>query len=410
MVVTGRGVVSPFGVGVPRFVEALRDCRSAVQTMGDGWNQGVRGTACRLACPAEKEIDVQSIPRKHRRSMGRGALLAQLAASEAVAEAGIGDSLLRSGRVGVAIGDTLTSPSSLEAFFHHYLVDRDVTQVAANGFFRVMGHSSAANVAVSLGASGRVLGTPAACAASVVATAISTELIRIGVQDVMICGGAEECHPTTSAIFDILGAASTHFNDRPEAAPAPFDRDRDGTVCGEGAGVLVVETEDHARARGALPLADVLGVAATCDGTQMANPAVDSMERCIRLALADAELEADAIDYVNAHATGTVQGDGAEAEVLARVFGAETPVSGLKGYIGHTLGASGVLESIAVLDMMRSDYLLPTGKLRNVAPECAGIRHVLAVERRLTRRAVKCCFGFGGINAVLILGRRTDGA
>lgn len=410
VVVTGRGAVSPYGVGVDRLIEGLRNRRSTVRTMEDDWTKGVRGTACRLACPVEGEVDIQTIPRKHRRSMGRGALLAQLAATEAVSEAAITEQLLRSGRLGVAIGDTLTAPSSLEDFFSRYLIDRDVSQVAANGFFRVMGHSCAANVAVALGAAGRVLGTPAACAASSLAVVVSAELIRGGVQDVMVCGGAEECHPTTSAIFDILGAASTHFNYSPDSAPAPFDRDRDGTVCGEGAGILVVEAEDHARARGARPLADVLGVAATCDGAQMANPGVESMERCIRLALTDAGLDADDIEYVNAHATGTVQGDEAEAEALARVFGAETPVSGLKGYLGHTLGASGALESIAVLDMIREGYLLPTGKLRNVASECAGIRHVVAVEHRPIAHAVKCSFGFGGINAVLVFGRRIDGS
>ena len=410
VVVTGCGGVSPFGVGANRLVHALRAGRSAVRTMGQEWTRGVRGTACQLACPVEEEIDFKVIARKHRRSMGRGALLAQLASAEALAQAGVHEPLLRGGRVGVALGDTLTGPSSLEDFYRCYLVEKDVSQVAANGFFQVMGHSCAANVAAAFGITGRVQGTPAACAAASLAATVSVELIRAGVQDVMVCGGAEECHPTTSAIFDIVGAASTHFNDRPERAPAPFDRERDGTVCGEGAGVLILESEEHARARGARPLAEVLGVAATCDGEQMTQPGVESMERCMRLALADAGLEPKAIDYVNAHATGTVQGDRTEAEAIARVFGDRTPVSGFKGYLGHTLGASGALESIVVLDMMSEGYVLPTGKLRHVAPECSGIRHVLEVERRPVARAMKCSFGFGGVNAVLIFGGRTDAA
>jgi 3-oxoacyl-[acyl-carrier-protein] synthase II len=317
---------------------------------------------------------------------------------------------LESGRTGAVVGDTFPSAGSLEDFYRLYIVERDIRQVPAGGFFRVMGHSCSANVAACLGLRGRVLATPAACAAGAFAVGTGLELIRWGVQDVVLCGGVEELHPTTSAIFDIVGASSTHWNDAPERSPAPFDRGRDGTVCGEGAGFIVLESEEHARRRGARILARALGFAGLSDGSVMAQPGLESMIRCMVSALDDAESTAGEIDYISAHATATIHGDAAEATAIARVFGDAVPVSGLKGYIGHTLGASGTIESIACLEMMAGNYIIPTGKLREVDPECSIIRHQLTLESRRIRRIIKSSFGFGGMNAVLVFGRNDNGS
>ncbi len=378
--------------------------------MASEWGGLVQGMACMLGAPLTEKIDATAIPRKHRRGMGRSAILVQIAVLEAVGHAGLSDEHLHSQRTGAVVGDTFPSAASLEDFYKLYITERDIRQVPAGGFFRVMGHSCSANVAACLGLRGRVLATPAACAAGAFAVGTGLELIRWGVQDVVLCGGVEELHPTTSAIFDIVGASSSHWNDAPERSPAPFDVDRDGTVCGEGAGVLVLESEEHARNRGARIHADVLGYAGLSDGSNMAQPGLESMIRCMESALADADVAPDGIDYINAHATATPHGDLAEAAAIAKVFGDKVPVSGLKGYIGHTLGASGTIESIACLEMMAGDYIIPTGKLRKVDPECSIINHQLTLESRRIRRVVKSSFGFGGMNAVLVFGRHDNGS
>jgi 3-oxoacyl-[acyl-carrier-protein] synthase II len=410
VVVTGYGVISPYGVGVDRLMGGLREQTSAVRSMAAEWQGLAQGMVCMLGAPVPEAIDVASIPRKNRRGMGRAAMLAQLAVREAVQHAALSPDLLRSGRAGAVVGDTIPSAGSLEGFYRHYLMERDIRQVPAGGFFRVMGHSCSANIAACLGLRGRVLATPAACAAGAFAVGTGMELVRWGVQDVVLCGGVEELHPTTSAIFDIVGASSSHWNDAPERSPAPFDKNRDGTVCGEGAGFLVLESEQHAEQREARILARVLGFGGVADGSNMAQPGLESMVRCFKSALQDAALSPQEIDYVNAHATATTHGDRAEATAIAQVFGDAVPVSGLKGYIGHTLGASGTIESIAGLEMMAGGYIIPTGKLQQVDPECAMVRHQLALESRRIDRFVKSSFGFGGMNAVLVFGRYDNGS
>lgn len=404
VVVTGFGAVTPYGVGARRFYEGLRSGRTTVRSMEGVWSEPISGTYCRLAAPFEGEPDLGGLPRKLRRTLSRAAAMAWTAASEAIAQAGIGESVIRSGRCGVALGDTLSSPSSLMDLFGHFLVRKDVSTVPSGSFFRVMSHGGAANVAHVLGLCGRVLATPAACAAGACAVGTGFELIRWGVQDAMLCGGVEECHPATSAIFDVVGASSTHFNDAPERSPAPFDEARDGTVCGEGAGVLLLEAEEHARARGAAIVGRVLGYASSSDGSQLVHSSPESMVRCMRDALMSAGVGPERIGYVNAHATGTVQGDAGEAAAIASLFGRSVPVSGLKGYIGHTLGASGALEAIASLAMIAAAEILPTAKLENVAAECSGIRHVRSRQAAELRAVLKNSFGFGGVNAALVLG------
>jgi len=406
VVITGYGVISPFGAGVERMMHGLERGECRVRSLGDDWNGEVDGTYCRLGAPVDDSLDLRAIPRKNRRSMSRGAQFAQLATLEALSQAALPQEILSSGRVGVAFGSTITGPCSLADFYDDFLVKRSVRQVPANGFFRVMGNSTAANVANCLGVTGRVHSTPAACASGAVAIGMGFELIRGGVQDVMICGGEEELHPSTTAIFDTVGAASSHFNDQPERAPAPFDQDRDGTVCGEGSGALILESEDHASRRGATVLGRVHGFGCAADGENMAHPGTSAMVRCMQLALADAKTDAARVGFVSAHGTGTIHGDRAEAVAIHEVFGDSTPVSSLKGYTGHTLGASGAIEAVATLEMMQRNLLVPTAKLRNVDPGCAGVRHLQTLERTSVDLALKCCFGFGGSNGAVLLGRK----
>ncbi|MDQ7008238.1 MAG: beta-ketoacyl-[acyl-carrier-protein] synthase family protein [Acidobacteriota bacterium] len=405
---TGYGAITPYGVGVATLIEGLKAGRSAVCNMSQYWSENVEGRYCMLAAPVLEGFEERSIPRRLRRSMGRSACLTYVAVQEAIEHAELPGDTLKAGRVGVAFGESMPSASALETFFDEYLLKRSLANIPAGGFFRVMGHSVAANVANAFGVTGRVAGTPGACASGAMAVGLGYEMVSFGVQDVMICGGVEECHGLTSAVFDILGASSTHWNAHPERSPAPFDRDRDGTVCGEAAGAIVVEAEEHALRRGAPILARVLGFAGIGTGNGMAQAGSASMERCLRMALSDAGLEAEYVGYVNAHATATIQGDSAESSAIRAVFGGGVPVSGLKGYFGHTLGASGAVESIASIEMMLGGYLVPTGKLRNVDECCQGINHVREFQQADLDAIVKCSFGFGGINAALVLGRYED--
>jgi 3-oxoacyl-[acyl-carrier-protein] synthase II len=223
----------------------------------------------------------------------------------------------------------------------------------------------------------------------------------------MLCGGTDELHVMTNVSFDIVQAASFKYNDSPSQTPRPFDQDRDGTVCGEGAGCVVLESEESAKARGAKILGEISGFATLSSGVHIAQPDQQSIEKCMSMALQNAQLETTDVDYINAHATGTLVGDVSEAQAIQQVFGNQVPVSGFKGYFGHTLGASAVLELIASFKMLQKDTLISTKNLENVDPSCAGINHITENTNKRINYFVKNSFAFGGINTVLIAKKET---
>lgn len=272
-------------------------------------------------------------------------------------------------------------------------------------FFHIMNHSCAANVAQTLDISGRILAPSAACSTGCQALGYGFELIAMGKQEMMLCGGADEFHPLTAATFDIINAASIVFNDAPTRTPRPFDRSRDGVVCAEGAGVVLLESLDSAIKRGAPILAEIVGFATVSDPKSIANPNVEAMERCMRLALKDADLSADDIGYVNAHATATEQGDIAESKAISRVFGEMVPVSSLKGHMGHTMAASGSLELIGALEMMKQGRLVPTLNLEEVDPACSVLNYLRQVEDVDIDAFIKNSFAFGGVNSSIVVRR-----
>jgi len=338
--------------------------------------------------------------------MGRVAVLAYLASLEALEHARISDHYFGSGRLGVSFASTMGSTGSIKQFFKACLEKSQVGEIPANIFFQCMSHTCAANIAQALGITGRVLSPNAACASSLQAIGCGMEAIQQGDQDIVICGGADELDATTAACFDLVRAASSHFNDEPQRTPRPFDKDRDGIVCGEGAGALVLESQESAEARGAKILAEVAGYATTSDGTHLAQPHSESIIACLEKALDVSGFRPDYVEYVNAHATGTMQGDREEAEALQQVFGARSvPVSSLKGHFGHTLGACGAIELIACLRMQENGYLLPTMNLETPGEGCEGLDHVTTLRRACFDRFAKNSFAFGGINAVLMLRR-----
>ena len=400
VVITGIGVISPFGNGLPALMQGITEGRNAVQRM-EGWEQ-YQGLRSLVGAPVEIR-DEKKIPRQKRRSMGRMSIFAAQAADEAIADAGIALSSEDPWRIGCVIGSTMGSAKSINDAFEIMLPDKDLSRLNSTMFFQSMSHTAAVNTAQYLGLNGTIMAPAAACASALHAIGIGYDLIRLGRQDVLLCGGAEELHPTVTGSFDILFAASMKYNDDPKRTPRPFDRDRDGLVCGEGSGLIVLEDYERAVRRKARIYAEVIGFSTTANGQHVSQSNRESMVSCMRRALVDAGVTSAEIDYINAHATATLQGDQEEAEAIREVFGSSVPVSSLKGYIGHTLGASGAIELSATLSMMANGEIHPTLNLESVAPDCSGIDHVTVPRRKQLRTVLKNGFAFGGINAALVV-------
>jgi 3-oxoacyl-[acyl-carrier-protein] synthase II len=402
VVISGVGAVSPLGNDVASLVAGIEEGRSAVRYM-EGWDRYV-GLRSLVAAPAELTNE-RAIPRKSRRSMGRMSILAVQATEQSLGDAGLGPESLSSSRLGCIIGSTMGSAGSLCETFETMLPERDLSRLSAMKFFQCVSHTASMNVAQHLGITGCVMATSAACASSLQAIGVGYDLIRMGRQDVMLCGGSEELHPTVTGSFDILFATSTGYNDDPQRTPRPFDADRDGLVCGEGCGILVLEERERALDRGAKIYAEIVGYHTAGSGEHVSQSNRESIVHCLRESLASAGLSPADVDYISAHGTATRHGDEVEAQAIAEVFGDTVPVSSLKGYIGHTLGASGALDLIVSLAVMEKGVIYPTLNLDTVDEACGGVAHVMEPLRRDVRVVMKNCFAFGGINASLVCRR-----
>ena len=404
VVITGLGAVTPMGVGVEALQAGLAGGRCATVSRRDEWQHFLNMHSL-VAAPGP-DLNEKIVPRQNRRSMSRMSFYGHDAARQALADAfGDGSSWLdhfSAGRFGCIIGSTTGSPIALSETFEMMLPDRDIGKLNAVSFFQCVSHTVAMNVAQCLGITGSVLATNSACASGLQAVGAAYDLVRLGRQDAVLCGGSEELHPSVTGSFDVLFAASARYNDTPSETPRPFDRDRDGIVCGEGAGILLLEDFDHARSRGAKIYAEVLGYHTCASGDHISQSNRTALIRCLRQALDSADIRPEQIDYVNAHAAGTVQGDAEEAATIREIFGDRVPVSSLKGNLGHTLGASGPIELIATLIMMRDSVICPTLHLDNPASDCDGIRHITAPVSQQIDTIIKNSFAFGGINAALV--------
>lgn len=402
VVISGVGAVSALGSDVPSLVTGIEQGRSAVRYM-EGWNQYV-GLRSLVGAPAELKNE-KAIPRKSRRSMGRMSIFAVQAAEQALADAGLEREEIGSGRAGCIIGSTMGGAESLNETFETMLPEKDLSRLTAMKFFQCVPHTAAMNVAQYLGITGCVMATSAACASSLQAIGTGYDIIRLGKQDVVLCGGSEELHPTVTASFDLLLATSCGYNDDPQRTPRPFDSKRDGLVCGEGCGILLLEEYGRALSRKARVYAEVVGYNTAASGDHVSESNRESIVLCLREAMASAGVSPRDIGYINAHGTATVHGDKVEAQAIREVFGDTVPVSSLKGYVGHTLGASGALELIVSLAMMEKGVIYPTLNLESVGEDCQGIHHVMKPLARDIRVMIKNCFAFGGINAALVCKR-----
>ncbi len=400
VVITGAGNLTALGTDWRSFRAALQAGTSAVRRMED-W-QSVTGLQCHMGAPLAFEMP-DHYSRKALRSMGRVARLGVRATELALIDAGlIGEAVLKDGRAGVAYGSATGSPDALLEFVST-LERADARALKATSYLRGMSHTAAVNIGVHFGLTGRVLTTSSACTASSQAIGFGFETIRNGHQDIVLAGGADELTVAHSAVFDALYATST-ANDNPADTPRPFDQARDGLVLGEGASTVVLESLQHAVDRRATILAEVVGFATNSDGAHITQPNTETQERCIRMALDDAGLQAADIGYVNAHGTGTASGDVSEARATGAVL-PEVAVSSLKGHLGHTLGACGGIEAWATIMMLRDGWFAPTLNLSNVDAQCTGIDHITAEGRTLDARyAMSNNFAFGGINTSLVFG------
>jgi 3-oxoacyl-[acyl-carrier-protein] synthase II len=337
--------------------------------------------------------------------MGRVALMATRASELALADAGLlGDPLVGSGRMGISYGSSVGSPAAI-ADFGRMIVERNTEGINANTYIKMMSHTAAVNIGVFLGIRGRIVTTSSACAAGSQGIGYAYEAIQSGRQVAMLAGGAEELDPIDAAVFDTLFATSTK-NDQPGLTPRPFDADRDGLVLGEGACTLVLEELEHAKARGARILAEVAGYGTNSDGTHVTQPQWETMAQAMRLALEDAGVPASEIGYVNAHGTATDHGDVAESRATLQVLGDRVPISTLKSYMGHTLGACGALEAWFTILMMHEGWFSPNLNLQKVDPDCAALDYITGEGRNVdTGWVMSNNFAFGGINTSLVLRR-----
>jgi 3-oxoacyl-[acyl-carrier-protein] synthase I len=401
VVVTGYGIVSSIGNNAGEVLESLRSGRSGVRA-----NEEYREFGFRSHVSAPVEIDLTAlIDRKLKRFMCDSTGYGYVAMREAMAMAGLSDEDIANPRTGLIAG---TGGASTENVFWtgDTVRSKGARKVGPYMVTRCMSSAIAANLATAFKIKGTSYTISSACATSAHCIGNGAELIQLGKQDMVFAGGAEELHWGCSAMFDGMGALSSRYNDAPEKASRTYDADRDGFVISGGGGILVLEEYEHARARGAEIICELVGYGATSDGADMVQPSGEGAVRCMRMAL---ECVDTPVGYLNSHGTSTPAGDIRELEAMREVFGDETPpVSSTKSLAGHALGAAGVNEAIHCLLMMQHGFIAASANIENLDPQAEGFDIVRERRDGVTLDTVMSnSFGFGGTNATLVF-RRLD--
>jgi 3-oxoacyl-[acyl-carrier-protein] synthase II len=402
VVVTGMSAITALGDDWETFKSALEKGQNAVKVMPE-WEK-FTDLNTRLAAPVLHFEKPAHYKRKMVRSMGRVSLMATRATELALEQANLlNDKSLTDGSTGISYGSSIGSTEPLIPF-GNMMTTGSMSGVTATSYIQMMSHTAPVNVGVFFGLKGRVITTSSACTSGSQGIGYAYEAIKFGRQKLMVAGGAEELCVTEAAVFDTLYATSIK-NDTPELTPRPFDKNRDGLVIGEGACTLILEELEHAQARGAEILAEIVGFGSNSDGKHVTQPSADTMQVAIELALEDASIDASVIGYVNAHGTATEKGDIAETTATANALG-EVPVSSLKSYLGHTLGACGGIEAWACIHMMQDDWFAPTLNLNEVDPACGQLDYIRGEGRKIkTNHVMTNNFAFGGINTSIIFKR-----
>ena len=398
VVITGMGAVSPYGMGVSSLWEGLLSGRSCMHTVPELLELTMVNTKVAATVPV---ADYTFIPRKYRRSMSRMGLYAYCAAREALKQAGYEQA---PDNLGFFMGSTLNSISvwmALTSYSH----GAHLELIKTSDFLQIMNHSPLAGVCQALKINGPSIGGAAACATGLMNIALGYMAVKSGMLSQALCGGTEEYHPMFSACFDIMQATSKNSNDNPSAACRPFDESRTGLVVAEGCGLLFMESKKSAIARGAEILAEVSACFANTETDNMAYPSADTLRSCMQGALAQADINPEDVNLLNAHATGTIAGDIAESQAAAALFGPDLRINSLKGHIGHTMGASGSLESIACINMLKNQLIIPTKNLHQEDERCANLRYVKQTEKINLNVIMKNSFAIGGNNCSLLFRR-----
>lgn len=405
VVVTGMSAITSLGQDWDSFKAALQKGENAVVNMPE-WDY-VEGLNTRLAAPVPDFEKPKHYKRQKVRSMGRVSLMSTLATERALAQANLlTEPCLTDGSTGIAYGSSTGSTTPIVPF-GNLLKTGVMKGVTATSYIQMMAHTTAVNVGVFFELKGRTITTSSACTSGSQGIGYAYEAIKYGKQKVMVAGGAEELCVSEAAVFDTLFATSVK-NDTPKHTPRPFEKDRDGLVIGEGACTLILEELEHAKARGATILAELVGFGTNADGVHVTQPTKETMASAMKLALDDAQLSADKIGYVNAHGTATDRGDVAETNATEHVLG-NVPISSLKSYLGHTLGACGAIEAWASINMMNDHWFAPTLNLEQVDDECAALDYIRGEGRHIdTNYVMTNNFAFGGINTSLIFKRWLD--
>ncbi len=399
VVITGVGLNSPLGNSYDKLYESLRDSKCGISYVKE-WDE-IANLNTKVA-GVVKDLDFKAIPRKFRRSMGRVAQLSAISTSQAIADAGLTQEQLSSKRCGLAFGSTMGGNETMFEYVPEVKQNMSFRGQNSMAFLKMMSHTVAANLAQMFEIKGRNIPTCSACTSSSQAIGAGYESVKYGMSDIMICGGSEEHHYLSAGVFDVMGAATSKYNDTPEQSSRPFDKSRDGLVVSEGSGALVLEELEHALARGAKIYGEIIGYATSCDGSHITTPSKEGMEHVMRSSLEDANIEPDAIEYINAHATATARGDIAESHATHTVFGSQTPVSSTKGHMGHLLGGCGAVESIICLITLNKSFLPRTLNFKNLDEECAPINILGKNVQRESEVVMSNNFAFGGINTSLI--------
>ena len=403
VVVTGMAGISSLGDKWPVIRNAMHAGATGVKYI-PAWEH-LTDMGTRLGSPADWFEHEGVYKRQQMRSMGRVAVMTVKAAEGAIAQAGLNDDpIIKTGRTGVACGSSYGSVSPTVDFFK-FLESGRTGGLNATSYIRMMSHTSPVNLAVFFGMQGRVFTTSSACTSGSQGIGAAFEAIQANRADVMLAGGAEEFSATMTMVFDRLYATSGRRDD-PSTAVRPFDKSRDGLVIGEGAGILILEEREHALARGAKPLAEIVGYATNCDGAHISQPSEATQIDVMRLALETAGIPASAVGFISGHGTGTATGDVVESHASHAVYGSRIPFHTLKGHFGHTLGACGALEAWLGIEMMTEGLLTATANLKDVDPKCAELDYVMGAPRKVDAEYfVSNNFAFGGINTSLVLRR-----
>ncbi|MDA9052415.1 beta-ketoacyl-ACP synthase II [Gammaproteobacteria bacterium] len=395
VVVTGMGVISCIGAGLNEVISSLKNGKSGIKPNPTYKEMGFRSHV-------SGSIDInlsELIDRKVLRFMSEASGFAYLAAQEALMNAGLDLSFIDTSRIGIIAGSGgASSAAQIEA--SDIARAKGPKRIGPYAVTKTMGSTVSAILGTTLKLKGVNYSISSACSTSAHCIGHAAELIQLGKQDIIIAGGAEQEHWTSSSMFDAMGALSSQYNDSPEKASRAFDLNRDGFVIAGGSGMLILEEEEHAIKRNAPIIARLAGYCANSDGYDMVSPSGEGATRCMNEAL---KIHGGDVDYINAHGTSTPVGDLAELEAIKNVFGDSGPVIGsTKSMTGHSLGATGAQEAIYSILMMQNDFIAPSINIDNLVEEAEGLKIARTMIEQEVNAVMSNSFGFGGTNASLV--------